>query len=98
MSFSSAKSLVRRHASIAGYSAMVLDLSDVPNIDFTTARAMEDIITDTITAGKHILLVGTCKSVRKMLKNQGVLALIDEDNIFKKRIDALVHAQKLLSD
>jgi SulP family sulfate permease len=98
MSFSSAKSLVRRHASIAGYNAMLLDLSDVPSIDFTTARAMEDIITDTITAGKHMLLVGTCKSVRKMLKNQGVLALVDEDNIFKKRIDALVHAQKLLSD
>ncbi len=98
MSFSSAKSLVRRHASIAGYSIMLLDLSDVPSIDFTTARAMEDIITDTITAGKPILLVGTCKSVRKMLKNQGVLALVDADNIFQKRIDALVHAQELLRD
>ncbi len=96
MSFSSAKSLVRRHASIAGYSIMLLDLSDVPSIDFTTARAMEDIITDTITAGKPILLVGTCKSVRKMLKNQGVLALVDADNIFQKRIDALVRAQELL--
>jgi SulP family sulfate permease len=98
MSFSSAKSLLRHHAAIAGYSAMLLDLSDVPSIDFTTARAIEDIITDTITAGKHILLVGTCESVRKMLKNQCVLALIDADNIFQKRIDALVHAQKLLSN
>ncbi|MFV9616408.1 MAG: SulP family inorganic anion transporter, partial [Gammaproteobacteria bacterium] len=98
MSFSSAKSLVRRHASIAGYSAMLLDLSDVPSIDFTTTRAMEDIITDTIAAGKHILLVGTCKSVHKMLKDQGVLALLEADNIFQKRIDALVHAEELLSD
>ena len=98
MSFSSAKSLVRRHASIAGYKAMLLDLSDVPSIDFTTARAMEDIITDTIAADKHILLVGTCKSVRKMLKNQGVLKLLDADNIFQKRIDALVHAEELLSN
>ncbi len=98
MSFSSAKSLLRRHASIAGYNVMLLDLSDVPSIDFTTSRAMEDIITDTITAGKHMLLVGTCESVHKMLKNQGVLALLDADNIFQKRIDALVHAQKLLSN
>ena len=43
-------------------------------------------------------IVGTCKSVGKMLKNQGVLKLLDAENIFQKRTDALVHAQELLSD
>ncbi|HHJ35219.1 MAG TPA: SulP family inorganic anion transporter, partial [Gammaproteobacteria bacterium] len=96
MSFSSAKSLVRRHASIAGYKVMLLDLSDVHSIDFTTSRAMEDIITDTISAGRHILLVGACTGVHNMLEQQGVLRYLEQDAIHQKRIDALQHAQKLL--
>jgi SulP family sulfate permease len=96
MSFSSAKAMGRRHASIAGYRVMLLDLTEVPNIDFTTARALEDIIDDTINAGRQILLIGACDAVRKMLEQQNVLKNIDTGNIHKKRIDALLHAQQLL--
>ena len=98
MSFSSAKSLTKRHAMISGYRVMLLDLSDVPSIDFTTTRALEDIIIDTINAGQHILLVGTCDSVYDMLRKQGVLEYIDADNVHQQRIEALLHAQSLLKD
>jgi len=97
MSFSSAKSLVRNHSMVTDYQVMVLDLSDVPCIDFTTSRALEDIITDTINAGQHIILVGACTDVHNMLKQQEVLQYIDADNIHEKRIDALLHAQELLN-
>ena len=40
MSFSSAKAMVRRHAGTAGYEAMLLDLTSVPSLDFTSARAI----------------------------------------------------------
>ncbi len=98
MSFSSAKSLVRCHSMVTDYQVMLLDLSDVPCIDFTTSRALEDIISDTISAGQHIILLGACEDVHKMLEQQGVLEKFNVDNIFQHRIDALLHAQKLLTD
>ena len=98
MSFSSAKSLVKRHAMVTDYQVMLLDLSDVPNIDFTTSRALEDIIIDTISAGQHIFLVGACDEVCDMLKQQGVLEHIDAGNMYQQRVDALLHAQNLLNN
>jgi sulfate permease, SulP family len=98
MSFSSAKSLVRQHSMVTDYQVMLLDLSDVPCIDFTTSRALEDIITDTINAGQHIILVGACKGVHKMLEQQEVIKYLDADKIFSQRIDALLHAQTLLDN
>ncbi len=97
MSFSSAKSLVRNHSMITDYQIMLLDLSDVPCIDFTTSRALEDIISDTINAGQELLLVGACKDVHKMLQQQGVLDYLDSNKIFHQRIDALLHASDLLN-
>ena len=82
---------------VTDYKIMIRDLSDVPCIDFTTSRAMEDIITDTISDGQQIILVGACSEVYKMLKNQGVFQYLDTDNIFEHRLDALIHAQKLLT-
>ena len=98
MSFSSAKAIVRRHATIMDYKIMVLDLSDVPSVDFTTSRALEDIVTDTISANRHIILVGGNNDVCDMLLKQGVLEHIDSNNMFKDRIDALLLAQTILSE
>ena len=96
MSFSSAKALVRRHAATVDYNIMLLDLSDVPNIDFTTSRALEDIITDTISAGRHIFLVGACESVCTTLEQQGITNHFETGNMYQNRLDALLHAQSLL--
>jgi SulP family sulfate permease len=97
ISFSSAKSLVRNHSMVADYQVMVLDLSDVPSIDFTTSRALEDIVTDTIEAGQQMILLGACEEVYAMLEQQGVLKYLEADNIFSQRIDALQRAQQLLN-
>ena len=98
MSFSSAKSLVRSHSMVTDYRVMLLDLSDVPSIDFTTSRALEDIITDTTNAGQHIFLVGACDDVCDMLKKQGVLEHFDAGHMYQQRLDALLHAKSLLKD
>jgi len=97
MSFSSAKSLVRNHAMVDDYQVMLLDLSDVPNIDFTTTRALEDIISDTVNAGQQMILLGACDEVYQMLQQQGVLEYIEAGNIFSQRIDALQHAQQIIT-
>jgi SulP family sulfate permease len=97
MSFSSAKSMVRRHASIANYEVMLLDLAEVPSIDYTTARALEDIIIDTNSANRAIFLIGAGKNVFKTLVNQDVLRHIDSGHIYENRLDALLHARQLLN-
>jgi SulP family sulfate permease len=97
MSFSSAKALVRLHSLSFGHKIMLLDLSDVPSIDFTTSRALEDIISDTIESGKLIFLVGACKQVCDMLTAQGVTNYFDTGTMYQNRLDALLHAQGLLN-
>ena len=98
MSFSSAKSMVRRHAEIAGYKVMLLDLTDVPVIDFTTSRALEDIVIDTLSAGRRILLVGAQGCVCDLLEKQGVIAYFESEKIYQTRLEALLHARELLDE
>jgi len=96
MSFSSAKAMVRRHSRSFGHKIMLLDLSDVPSIDFTTSRALEDIISDTIESGKLIFLVGACQQVCDMLTTQGVTDYFDTGSMYQNRLDALLHAKNIL--
>ena len=96
MSFSSAKAMVRRHAGTAGYRTMLLDLTSVPIIDFTTARAIEDIIVDTKSAGRDIFLVGARPAVCEMLEKQKILRHFNTGHLYQSRLDALIHASKLL--
>ena len=98
MGFSAAKAMARHHAKIQDYDVMLLDLSDVPLIDFTSARALEDIIIDTKAAGRQVILVGAHQNVYDMLKNQKILRHLDTGQICQQRTDALLHASKLLKD
>ena len=98
MSFSSAKAVVRRHASTAGYEIMLLDLTHVPSIDFTTSRALEDILIDTKAAGRRIFLVGAQPQVCDMLEKQGVTSHFKTGKMYKNRLDALLHARKILTE
>jgi SulP family sulfate permease len=98
MSFSSAKAMVRRHAGIAGYEVMLLDLTSVTAIDFTSARAIEDIIVDTQSAGREIFLVGARPAVCDMLEKQKILRHFNTGQLYQSRIDALYHARSILEE
>lgn len=98
MSFSAAKGMARHHASIQDYDIMLLDLSDVPMIDFTSAKALEDIIIDTKTVGRQVFLVGARQRVYDVLKRQKILRHLETGQIYHNRIDALQHASQLISN
>ncbi|MDH5711389.1 MAG: SulP family inorganic anion transporter [Gammaproteobacteria bacterium] len=98
MGFSAAKSMARRHASIQNYDIMLLDLVDVPFMDFTSARAIEDIIMDTKNAGRQVFLVGAGQRVCEMLRKQKILRHLDAGQMYQQRIDALLHASNLLKN
>lgn len=96
MSFGAAKSMVKRVSSVDNYEALVLDLSDVPLIDFTSSLAIEDIILDAQEAGHHIFISGVRDNVENALDKQGILSLLLEGHQYDNRLDAIKHACELL--
>nr|VFJ57270.1 MAG: sulfate permease, SulP family [Candidatus Kentron sp. FW]VFJ60497.1 MAG: sulfate permease, SulP family [Candidatus Kentron sp. FW] len=97
MSFSSAKGMVRQVAKFDYYDALVLDISNVPFIDYTTSRAIEDIIFDVQGVGRHVLIVSAGEAVMKMLEKQQVLDSVPEKYRCAQRTDALKQALGLLN-
>ena len=97
MSFGAAKSMVKRVSAVDNYEALVLDLSDVPLIDFTSSLAIEDIILDAQEAGHHIFISGAKNIVKQVLDKQGILSLLLDEHQYDNREDALRHASELLN-
>jgi SulP family sulfate permease len=89
ISFSAAKELVRRHATVNDYSTLVLDLTDVPTIDYTTSRAIEDIIIDALARERGVYLCGLRTKVHNVLARDRVLRHVPGANILKTRAAAL---------
>ena len=97
LSFTSAKAMVRQHASAHDYKVMLLDMTDVTLIDYTTSRAINDIIIDTKQVGCDVLLVGVTETVRNTLDPQGIMDHFTEAQIYEGRLEALQSAEELLS-
>nr|VFK44030.1 MAG: sulfate permease, SulP family [Candidatus Kentron sp. SD]VFK49418.1 MAG: sulfate permease, SulP family [Candidatus Kentron sp. SD] len=96
MSFSSAKGMVRQLSGFDGYDVLVLDLSDVPTIDYTSSRAIEDIIRDARGLGRHVFMVGAPEPVMAKLERQRALDHLAQGHRCGRRIDALKRALRLL--
>nr|VFJ96464.1 MAG: sulfate permease, SulP family [Candidatus Kentron sp. H]VFJ97520.1 MAG: sulfate permease, SulP family [Candidatus Kentron sp. H]VFK02826.1 MAG: sulfate permease, SulP family [Candidatus Kentron sp. H] len=96
MSFSAAKGMSRRLAEFDSHDALVLDLSDVPVIDYTSARVIEDMIVDARALERQVFLVGARAAVADFLEKQRVLDQLAPDRRYAWRIDALEHARRLL--
>ena len=95
MSFGSAKNMVRRLETVPGlgkFSSCVLDLSDVPVIDGTSALAIEDMLRIIRAHKQHLFFVGMQPRVTEVLEGLGVLSLIQPGHQFALRLDGLRHA------
>jgi len=80
------------------YDALVLDLTDVPHIDSTSALAVDDMIHDAVDRGRHAYLVGARPDVNKMLTRQGALRFIPEDHRFRERRSALQQGLRIVNE
>ncbi len=89
MSFGAAKGMARQMAQFDHYDVLVVDLSDMPQIDFTATRALDDIIHDAQSRGRRVLLVGCRLPVLKVLERQKVIGKFQAEHLHRKRIDAL---------
>jgi sulfate permease, SulP family len=89
ISFSSAKELVRRTSTIDRYDVLVLDLTDVTIIDYTSSRAIEDIIVDALARERSVYICGLRTKVHNVLERDRVLRHVPVANILKTRAAAL---------
>ncbi len=95
MSFGSAKNMVRRLETVPGlkeFTSCVLDLSDVPAIDGTSAIAIEDMLRIVRAHKQHLFFVGMQPHVTEVLDGLGVLSKIRPGHRYAERLDALRHA------
>jgi len=97
LSFSSAKGVVRKLADFDQYDVLIIDLSDVTQIDFTSARSVEDMILDARAREREVALVVKAGSVESVLRRQGVIAKLPEGREFQGRLDALRFAEGRLA-
>jgi SulP family sulfate permease len=96
MSFGAAKGMARRLASFDEYDVLVIDLSDVPQIDFTSTRALEDMLHDAWDSGRDAFLVGCKRQVCDMLKKQKIVEKFDEQFLKEQRVEALRDGLQIL--
>ncbi len=96
MSFGAAKGMARQLDEYDDYDVLILELSDVPQIDFTATRALYDMVYDAQSVERQVYLVGCHEQVCDMMKKQGVVEQLPKENLVKTRIDALRSARKLL--
>lgn len=73
-----AKGMARRLASFDQYKALVLGMTNGSQVDFTSARALNDMIHDVQDNGRHAFVVCVRPAVRKFLGRQGVIANLAE--------------------
>lgn len=92
MSFGAAKGMTRRLSGIEEYEILLLDLSDVPMIDTTTCKAIEDIIHDNLDFGREVYVIGFDDRVFEVMDRLGTLSPLDRTHVVKTRIEALRHA------
>lgn len=98
LSFGAAKSMVRRLAHFKEYDALVLDLSGVPAVDFTSAMALQDMINDTLAENeRYVFMVGLRPTVQTFLEKQRVLDRIDSSHLYPERHTALCHAARVIN-
>ncbi len=96
MSFGAAKEMVRRFSGVNGYEVLVLDLSDVPQIDYTSTHALDDMLNDIWQRSGEVFLVGCRPTVRQMLLKQKVLDKFQQGRLKDNRLEALQEALALI--
>lgn len=94
LSFGAAKGMVRRLANFKQFDALVLDLTDVPAIDYTSCRALDDMISDTLAVKRKVFIVCMRPKLKTFLNKQGIFKKLDLDSIHSQRSTALCAAAR----
>lgn len=96
LSFGAARGMVRRLAHFEHYDILVLDLSDVTNVDYSAARAIEDMILRAQASARQVHLVVRHGQVIGLLEREGVFDYLRPGHRHPDRLAALRGAAREL--
>ena len=89
VSYASAKGISNKLVGCKSHEVLVLDFSNVPHIDVSTALALEEVIMDASLASQEVMMSGANTMVSHILDRMSVAALVEEKNRFNSREAAL---------
>lgn len=96
-SFTSAKTMVHKLSDYTDYEALILDVSDVTAIDFTSTRAFDEIFEGVVNTGRHAYLCGANEEVDMVLRKLDAKKHLLEGNQFTTRLEAIEAASKAIA-
>lgn len=94
LSFGAAKGMARRLADFEQFDALVVDLTDVPAMDLTSCRALDNMIGNTLAVNRQVFVAGMRPELKAFLETQGILERIGPVNIHGQRSTALCAAAR----
>ncbi|WP_293267566.1 SulP family inorganic anion transporter [Neptunomonas sp.] len=97
LSYAAAKGISNKLMACTNHEILLLDFSNVPHIDVSTAMALEEVILDSHLAAQNVLIVGAKPEVETILHRMRVATLIPNQFHFPNREAALNAASVLLT-
>ena len=99
LSFGAAKGMVRCLNNYVDYKVLMIDLSRVPLVDYSSARALLDIIYTAQLEQRYVYLIDIQQKVKPFLEKQDILRLVGNNFIYTNREEAFMDiANKLTVD
>ena len=89
LSFGTTKREERHLANLKQLDALVEDLTDIPIADFTSCRAFDDMISDTLAVNRKVFLDSQQPNLNSSLDKQGVFKKLELDSILSERSTVL---------
>jgi len=96
--FGIADSLYRQADRLVHYDVLIISFAKVPIVDLSGAFSLEDMILLAQKRNTKVILKGLNPSVRRILKELGILLKIGEENIVETLEQALEEAVDYLGD
>jgi len=95
---------IQRLAGDTNLRVIILRMRNARHLDATSVMALEELVRFMQAKHRHLLISGVTKDVYRVLKNSGMLDVLDRDNVFPGSVsnpnlatrNALLRAQELL--
>lgn len=98
MSFGAANEMMRRIVAVRPVDVLIVDLTDVPDIDGSAALTLDEIIQRAVDAHQEVLIIGMQLRVARVLGRLGALDRVREATRFASRIEAIDAAAALIAE
>jgi SulP family sulfate permease len=97
LAFGAANGLAKRLANLSGYRVIVLDFTNVPDIDESGIIALENIVRLGQLHNQDVLIAGLRHAVARPILRFGLADMLRSCQRFRSRIDALRAAAKIVA-